>query len=503
MLHCLNCITWFLLQLGNVFHFIILFSNVFDLEILRFSWLKCIKLTTEQLTVSFIELLLFFLQVFGSKSKIENLLYIPDASQQSPEDWWKCFNRSNKFNGFFKISQDALTRYLLNEDTADLIDDLNSDGSSESLDYKTLSHLSDFQKESRIKNLEVYHSSLGWLLDPFGIYHTFIVFKTISETEGDYWWSLEKNTTNIVMQRSRNKFAVVNRLERKDRKHVQIISRKENEGKGTMSDLLTTLWAHNVIPVKYHVVKSSCQPFVQFMENANNPSFVDFARKLITKENKQEATIKQKKISFNPVLTFSPPLEKSKSKLLINLVNKFPKWKPLFAIVYLGDHVLLENLLGNNDDNLGDNGITLLRLAILLSRTKMVEILLRHPGLNLTTPQNENSEMPWKYMSIFHTAAAFTNDTKILDLLLKHSKVKNDTDAQGRSALHIAVMESNETTVRHLLKIKLIDPNARDQNGLSPLHLAAHHTVKTKIIDLIIQATKANPCDRGFDDCDS
>jgi ankyrin repeat protein len=106
-------------------------------------------------------------------------------------------------------------------------------------------------------------------------------------------------------------------------------------------------------------------------------------------------------------------------------------------------------------------------------------------------------------MSIFHTAAAFTNDTKILDLLLKHSKVKNDTDAQGRSALHIAVMESNETTVRHLLKIKLIDPNARDQNGLSPLHLAAHHTVKTKIIDLIIQATKANPCDRGFDDCDS
>jgi ankyrin repeat protein len=188
---------------------------------------------------------------------------------------------------------------------------------------------------------------------------------------------------------------------------------------------------------------------------------------------------------------------------LINLVNKFPKWKPLFAIVYLGDHVLLENLLGNNDDNLGDNGITLLRLAILLSRTKMVEILLRHPGLNLTTPQNENSEMPWKYMSIFHTAAAFTNDTKILDLLLKHSKVKNDTDAQGRSALHIAVMESNETTVRHLLKIKLIDPNARDQNGLSPLHLAAHHTVKTKIIDLIIQATKANPCDRGFDDCDS
>jgi hypothetical protein len=38
--------------------------------------------------------------------------------------------------------------------------------------------------------------------------------------------------------------------------------------------------------------------------------------------------------------------------------------------------------------------------------------------------------MPWKDMSVFHMAAAFVNDMKKIDLLLKHSKVKTDPNVQ-------------------------------------------------------------------------
>jgi ankyrin repeat protein len=106
-------------------------------------------------------------------------------------------------------------------------------------------------------------------------------------------------------------------------------------------------------------------------------------------------------------------------------------------------------------------------------------------------------------MSLLHTAAAFTGDTKIIDLLFKHQKVNKDTDASGRNALHIAAVASNVTTVNHLLKNCHLDPNTRDNSGLTPLHLAARHTDNTNIIDLLLKAKKTQETDRGLDDDDS
>ena len=74
------------------------------------------------------------------------------------ERWWDFFSNSNRV-GFHEISQDALFRYLLNSDTADFIDKLNSDGSSKTFDYKMyqmLDYLRDFKKEYHITNIEVY-----------------------------------------------------------------------------------------------------------------------------------------------------------------------------------------------------------------------------------------------------------------------------------------------------------------------------------------------------------
>lgn len=114
-----------------------------------------------------------------------------------------------------------------------------------------------FNKKANINELEIHRSSMHWLSDVFGIFHTFLIFKTVG-IEGEYWWSLEKNTKYIVMQRSRNQFPVVNRLIRKDRMNVKPISGKQIKGRGTMNDLLTTLWIYNITE-KYQFVKASCQ----------------------------------------------------------------------------------------------------------------------------------------------------------------------------------------------------------------------------------------------------
>ena len=59
-----------------------------------------------------------------------------------------------------------------------------------------------------------------------------------------------KSKRKIVMQRSQRKFANVNRLMGKDRENVQIIKRKEDEGKGTMFDP----WIHGTMVEIYCVM---------------------------------------------------------------------------------------------------------------------------------------------------------------------------------------------------------------------------------------------------------
>lgn len=105
-------------------------------------------------------------------------------------------------------------------------------------------------------------------------------------------------------------------------------------------------------------------------------------------------------------------------------------------------------------------------------------------------------------MTVYQMAAAYANETKIIDLPFGDDKVNKDSNAQKRNALHIAVMVSNETTVNHLLKNFHLDPNARDKDGLTPLYWAAQHTDSTNIIDLLVAAKKTQPNDRGNYDFD-
>lgn len=67
----------------------------------------------------------------------QKLLFIPNADQQFPKSWWKCFDRSNKSNGFDEIYQDALFALFAKQRKCRfLIDKLNSEGTSKTFDNK-------------------------------------------------------------------------------------------------------------------------------------------------------------------------------------------------------------------------------------------------------------------------------------------------------------------------------------------------------------------------------
>jgi hypothetical protein len=155
-----------------------------------------------------------------------------------------------------EISEPALFRYLLNEETIQELKEAHAEIPG------MLNTLSGIDKLSNITEIEIHQSSMGSVTDGSKAFHVFIVFNTTSGRDGDYWWwSLEKNTEYIVLQRSRNKNDVKNKLNGRERKRVQPI-KEDLEGKGTIKDLFAKLWAYQTISEKYHIFKSNCQSFV-------------------------------------------------------------------------------------------------------------------------------------------------------------------------------------------------------------------------------------------------
>nr|CAH0106935.1 unnamed protein product [Daphnia galeata] len=180
------------------------------------------------------------------KSLRKKLLFVPNADTNPEEK--------------HEISEPALFRFLLNEKTIEAQAEIQA----------MLNTLSGIDKLSKITEIEIHESSMGSVTDFGQAFHAFIVFKTISGMDGEigdyWWWSLEKNREYIVLQRSRNKNDVKDKLYSEKRKEVKSI--EENlVGKGTIKDLLSILWAYQAISERYNLVNSNCQSLVKLVSN--------------------------------------------------------------------------------------------------------------------------------------------------------------------------------------------------------------------------------------------
>ncbi len=385
--------------------------------------------------------------LFGAESQ-QKLLFVPDADNKPEVD--------------HKISEAALFRFLLNEGTLEVLEHAEVEMP------KMLDVLKDIDKNWEIAEFEAHQSSMHSVTDVKGAFHVFLTFRTTSETYGDYWWSLEKNSKYIVLQRCRNKENVKDKLKGEERKNVQPV-KQGLKGKGTIKNLFTILWAQQMIVDNYNIKKSNCQ------------SLATFISKRITEEEYE----------YKGYFKYSPPPENVRDKkmleFLINLLDSgVTEWHPLFNLILLGDTDLVDKFIksGKYDINAFYKGLTPLHLAIVLEKTKMVQHLLNDP-INADPTRRDGSGR-----DALHWAAMYAQNTGIIDVLLAHPKVSiNDVDEDGHTALHFAADASNVIAVQKLIE-KGADPNIVDKDGWSPLHLAATQRDGIPIIDLLLEAQK-------------
>lgn len=103
------------------------------------------------------------------------------------------------------------------------------------------------------------------------------------------------------------------------------------------------------------------------------------------------------------------------------------------------------------------------------------------------------------------TAAMHSDDTELLDLLLRHENVEIDgCDEHGQTALHFAAASANVVAARHLINMPKMGakPNLFDSHGNSPLHFAAEIS-NTDMIDLFLEAQRKSQGDDGIANFDN
>ncbi|XP_046643174.1 alpha-latrocrustotoxin-Lt1a-like [Daphnia pulicaria] len=326
------------------------------------------------------------------------------------------------------ISEAALFRFLLNEENLKRQIDEAEAGIP-----KMLNVLKDVDKNWEIKEFETHQSSMGSAKTWFNAFHVFIVFKTTSETDGVYWWSLEKGLDYITLQRSRKKENVKDKLKGKQRTKAKPIT-DVLKGKGTIKDLFAILWANQIIPGKYNIVKSNCQSLVTFIG--------------------QQTT----EIGYNyeGYFPYYPPPGKGRDKKILELINVITgcsdDWSPLFQLIKMGSTDLVN-----------------------------ITVAIGKYDINIDTPLH---------------LAAHEKEIETISLILENEQVDiNSRGNYGQTALHHAIRFRMPNTARYLLK-KGADPNAATENGATPLYLAAktyyHYMTNTELIDIILETGKCN-----------
>jgi len=121
--------------------------------------------------------------------------------------------------------------------------------------------------EEVITRVYVYRCRLyWWQLTDFVMYHAYVVFKTKK-----WWWSIEKNSGNVTIQRSKKKEAVVDRYRRVSR-NTPLFNRPEAKarGRGSVRDLIDILWRKDLLYKPYNVFDENCKHFAAIVFKHTN-----------------------------------------------------------------------------------------------------------------------------------------------------------------------------------------------------------------------------------------
>ncbi|XP_057377869.1 uncharacterized protein LOC130699673 [Daphnia carinata] len=117
--------------------------------------------------------------------------------------------------------------------------------------------------EEKIEKASVYSNPLSsWQATNALLYHAFIVMET-----NNWWWSIEKNTEGITIQRSKDIKSVRDMYQRKKRTTgwTPLTKIRKNEttqgGNTTIEELINYIWRKDYLNDVYHLLKENCQKF--------------------------------------------------------------------------------------------------------------------------------------------------------------------------------------------------------------------------------------------------
>ncbi|KZS11514.1 Uncharacterized protein APZ42_024331 [Daphnia magna] len=117
--------------------------------------------------------------------------------------------------------------------------------------------------EEKIKNASVYsHPLSSRQLTNAKAYNAFIIMET-----NDWWWSIEKNTEGITIQRSKYLKSVRDMYQRTKRttgktSRLEIHKGKTTQGNDiTINELINYIWRKDCLNNVYHLLYANCQDF--------------------------------------------------------------------------------------------------------------------------------------------------------------------------------------------------------------------------------------------------
>lgn len=170
----------------------------------------------------------------------------------------------------------------------------------------------------------------------------------------------------------------------------------------------------------------------------------------------------------------------------------------LHRAVLDNDHTFFRQLLAQGEDvNCRDReGFTPLHAAVRMNNLKAVQLLLRHPRVNINCISG-NPDLPDSSdrLTPLHLASSYGHH-KIVSMLLAYYAKVNPLDRSERTPVYLAVSKKHLKVVKVLLSYEA-DVNIHDIHGYSPLKQAVfnddHAMVKTLIdADAIIDTDVIN-----------
>lgn len=426
-------------------------------------------------------------QVFSFKQFFQNLFLLSSNESQQPP---------------YKLLSSSDVRRLLLE--GDFVD---PDG--EKID------LNDLIIKVGIYSSNMYSpwfNPLNWF-----VYHVFAVFETKSiDLQSSWFWSIDKNTSCIVIQRSRTLEPLFHGKSYPTLLHpkgdgVWIYPFKDRFLKEVFADLYKTGQVEN----NYHFMYANCQHLSTFileiitgdtswkgpMENAGlkkEESKFEETRNLgrtAEIEIMDDYTRQQKRniLTFvstrDEVINEGVNTEGFCAKMLFRQKNAFT---PLVQSIFEGSLLQEVKDILESPDYRPVEGELPLHAAAHLGRDDVVQYLLekRHLWTNLELLDVLDTTEHGNLTALYQAVMPGTCSLETIKSLATERNINIADEEERMGPLHWAVRNREPKTVEYLVTIRTIDLNAQDKKGYTPLHWTTEKMQPEKCFENVIESLK-------------